>query len=146
MSGDVAAGLSATLQYSLPGSGTYSFRLGGVGYGDPLSNGYSDYASAGEYTLDLLVSDALTAPPTITTSSLPNALYGQSYSATLSGAGGVPSYVYGITSTSGPLPGSLTLASNTGNISGIPVDGAGTYTMTFKIVDAQGNSSTSSSA
>jgi hypothetical protein len=141
VSGDVAAGLSATLQYSLPGAGTYYFRLGGVGYGDPASNGYSDYASVGEYTLDLLVSDASTGP-TITTASLPNAVFGQAYSVTLAGAGGVPSYVYGLTGSSGPLPGSLTLESNTGKISGVPVDGAGTYTMTFKIIDHQGNSST----
>jgi hypothetical protein len=141
VSGDVAAGLSATLAYTLPGAGTYYFRLGGVGYGDPTSNGYSDYASVGEYTIDLRVSDASTAPQ-ITTTALPNAVYGQPYSALLNGAGGVPSYVYGLTSTSGPLPGELTLKANTGEISGIPTTSAGTYTMTFKIVDKQGNNST----
>src|SRR5207253_2206613 len=39
------------------------------------------------------------------------------------------------------LPDGLTLAANTGTISGTPTGSAGTYNVTFKVVDKQGNSS-----
>jgi hypothetical protein len=142
VSGDVATGLSAVLSYPLQASGTYYIRIAGVGYGDPLTNGYSDYSSVGDYKLDLRVSDASTSP-SITTSSLPNALYGQAYSTTQTASGGVPPYHWGITSDSAPLPDALALTANTGLISGVPTAAAGTYQIKFKVVDSQGNSSTS---
>lgn len=43
-------GLSATLTATV-GAGTYFLRVDGVGVGDPVTTGYSDYASLGEYTV-----------------------------------------------------------------------------------------------
>lgn len=44
------SGLSASLSLDV-GAGSYFVRVGGTGYLDPLSTGYSDYASLGEYLL-----------------------------------------------------------------------------------------------
>ena len=49
---DVATGLDASLTTRLP-SGTYTVRIDGVGAGNPLDTGYSDYASVGAYTVSL---------------------------------------------------------------------------------------------
>ncbi len=70
----------------------------------------------------------------ITTSSLPKATAGASYTATLS-ASGAPSVTWTI--TSGSLPPGVTLGSN-GALNGTPA-GAGTYTFTVR-VDAGGRS------
>ncbi len=47
---DVATGLAATVTTSL-GTGVFYLSVDGVGSGDPVSTGYSDYASLGQYTL-----------------------------------------------------------------------------------------------
>lgn len=44
------AGLPSTLSRSVP-AGTYYVSVDGVGVGDPLTTGYSDYGSTGQYTL-----------------------------------------------------------------------------------------------
>lgn len=46
-----ATGLDAKVTADLP-SGRYYVRVDGVGVGDPLDTGYSDYASLGAYALD----------------------------------------------------------------------------------------------
>lgn len=43
--------LAGTLSPVLPAAGTYFLRVQGVGEGDPLTTGYSDYASLGQYTI-----------------------------------------------------------------------------------------------
>jgi PKD repeat protein len=43
--------LSATLDLVLPAEGTYYLVVQGVGEGNPLETGYSDYASIGQYTI-----------------------------------------------------------------------------------------------
>jgi hypothetical protein len=45
-----AAGLDARFSQSLA-AGRYTFQIEGTGAGDPASNGYSGYASLGQYTL-----------------------------------------------------------------------------------------------
>ena len=52
--------LSASFNLSLA-AGTYYLKVDGAGFGDPLSNGYSDYASLGEY----LVSGSAISPATL---------------------------------------------------------------------------------
>jgi hypothetical protein len=42
-------------------AGTYLLSIDGVGFGDPLTNGYSDYASLGQY----LLTGTVVAPPTL---------------------------------------------------------------------------------
>lgn len=44
--------LTAALTYTVPsGGGTYYVKVDGVGKGDPLGTGYTDYGSLGQYTL-----------------------------------------------------------------------------------------------
>lgn len=49
-SSNPATALSATISTTLPAGGYY-LKIDGVGYGDPLTNGYSDYASVGRYVI-----------------------------------------------------------------------------------------------
>jgi hypothetical protein len=49
-SSSAATGLGATTTWSLNG-GTYYVRVDDTGYGDPLTNGYSTYGTAGAFTL-----------------------------------------------------------------------------------------------
>jgi len=46
-----ADALGATLSFALPAAGTYYLLIDGIGFGDPLTNGYSDYASIGQYKI-----------------------------------------------------------------------------------------------
>jgi hypothetical protein len=43
--------LAASLTFTLPTAGTYYVLVDGVGVGDPLVTGYSDYGSLGQYTV-----------------------------------------------------------------------------------------------
>lgn len=73
-------------------------------------------------------------PPSITTTSLPNATAGVSYSQTLSATGGTSPYKWAV--SSGGLPGGLTL-STAGAITGTPTS-AGTASFTVQLTDATG--------
>jgi len=46
-----AATLGASLTVTLPASGRYYLVVGGLGNGDPLGTGYSDYGSLGQYAV-----------------------------------------------------------------------------------------------
>ena len=70
-------------------------------------------------------------PLSVTTTSLPAATGGHSYTATLAATGGVAPYSWSV--PPGTLPPGLSLSS-AGVISGIP-DVAGTYTFTVKVTD-----------
>ena len=48
---DPAHGEAATLGYALPNTGVYYLEVDGGGFGDPLTSGYSDYASLGFYEI-----------------------------------------------------------------------------------------------
>lgn len=73
-----------------------------------------------------------TVPLEITTSTLPEAATGESYSTQLEAAGGSGSYTWNI--VSGSLPASLDLDSSTGRISGVPTQG-GTFNFTVMVTD-----------
>lgn len=141
IAGDSATGLSVNLTANLPASGTYYVRLDGTGYGDPLTNGYSGYASVGAYALKVTVLDPSSAPQ-ITTSSLATASSFSNYSTQLAATSGAAPYTWGLDASSAPLPASLSIAANTGVISGTATAPAGSYPLTFRVVDASGNSST----
>jgi Putative Ig domain len=82
-------------------------------------------------------------PPTITTTSLPDATLNQPYSATVTATGGVPPLKW--TLSSGTLPKGLALGSSTTdtvNITGKATE-AGVSTVTVTVTDATGASSTS---
>ena len=51
VSADVAAGLGGSITIDLGTAGTYFIRVDGVGFANPLTTGYSDYASLGQYSL-----------------------------------------------------------------------------------------------
>src|SRR6185437_13532749 len=77
----------------------------------------------------------------ITTTQLPSAQVGVSYKATLTATGGSTPYKWGL--SSGSLPSGLSLASNTGVISGTPTM-PGTFTFGVTVTDAASKSQTKS--
>ncbi len=74
------------------------------------------------------------APLNITTTSLPNARRGRSYTQTLQATGGVKPYAWSL--SAGALPPGLSLNAATGVISGTPAL-RGTWTFTVRVQDAQ---------
>lgn len=82
---------------------------------------------------------ATPAPLVLTTSSLPAATEGVSYSTTLAASGGTAPYNWSV--TLGSLPAGLTLNPSTGVISGTPTAG-GKYFFTVQVSDAQSPSAT----
>lgn len=77
--------------------------------------------------------------PAITTTTLPSATPGTSYSATLGVSGGSSPYRWSV--ISGTLPVGLTLNSTSGAITGTPTGGGG-GSITFQVTDAGGKSAT----
>lgn len=72
---DSATGLGATISVEVP-AGTYTVRVDGVGFGNPLNTGYSDYGSIGRYSLSgtIPTSTEPPPPPPPTTPEPPNAV------------------------------------------------------------------------
>jgi hypothetical protein len=100
-------------------------------------------AKPGSYTFTIQVADSVSATATaqftvaigglaITTSALPVAAVGTSYSQTLSAAGTAP---YTWTVTTGALPDGLSLDSSSGTIGGTPT-AAGTSNVTIQVTDS----------
>jgi hypothetical protein len=80
------------------------------------------------------LSITVSEPPLgVTTTTLPPAVKGTSYSQQLSAAGGKPPYSWAV--TGGALPGGLTLAGSTGIISGTP-SATGSFSFTVTATDA----------
>lgn len=112
--------------------------------------------AAGNYNFVLAVTDAnqlsasrsfsiaITGPvfSITTTSPLPNATVGQTYSQTLNATGGTPPYQW--TASSGFPPG-LSLDPNSGAITGTPST-AGSYSFTVQVVDSAKNATTANLA
>lgn len=109
---------------------------GGLISGTPSATGTAHFA--------VLVSDAespaassgtsetltVTTPLSVATTSLPDAVAGQPYSATLAASGGVPPYLW----QTGDLPPGLILNLTTGEIEGTPTT-AGTFSFTALVRD-----------
>ena len=85
--------------------------------------------------LSITINPAPVAPPTITTTSLPNGQRNVSYSHTLQATGGVTPYTWSL--ASGSLPAGLTLNGATGVISGTPTK-KGTSNFVVRVRDSQG--------
>jgi len=65
-------------------AGTYFLKVDGVGYGDPLSNGYSDYGSLGQYLLTGTLAATTANSATSAASELPtNQVMGDANASTL---------------------------------------------------------------
>src|SRR5205085_1266829 len=59
--GNPADHIYATIDTTLATGGTYYLRVAGAGTGDPLTTGYTNYASLGRYTFSL-TAPAIAAP------------------------------------------------------------------------------------
>lgn len=125
-SGSLPAGLSIA-----PSTGTIS--------GSPTATGTSNFTvkvtdSSSAFTTQPFSMTVGTAPPVVTTASLPSGTQNVAYSgATLAATGGTTPYTWSL--SSGTLPAGLTLASGTGMISGTPT-GTGTSNFTVQVTDA----------
>ena len=85
--------------------------------------------------LSVTVNPATVPPPSITTTSLPDARRNVSYSQTVQATGGVTPYAWSL--ASGALPAGLTLNGSTGVISGTPTR-KGTFNFVVRVRDSQG--------
>lgn len=62
--------LSATLSGTFNTGGTYFLKIEGVGEGEPLATGYSDYGSLGRYDIDGLIPNAGNLQPPLASASV----------------------------------------------------------------------------
>ncbi len=121
-----SAGMNAAITQTLP-SGTYYLQVDGVGQGNVLTTGYTDYASLGPYTVDIV-----TKAITITPATLGDATRGTAYTTAMTASGATAPYTW--TVTAGSLPAGLSL-SPTGVITGTPT-GTGTSNFTLTVTDS----------
>jgi hypothetical protein len=136
-----ATGGTGTLVWSLSGGSlpaNLTLSSAGTISGTPTNTGTSNFtvmvtdALAQSVTQPLSI--AVSAALTITTTSLPDASVGHSYSKTLQRSGGVSPFIWSVTPA---LPTGLSLNTSTGKISGTPAAGtAGTYSLTLTVEDS----------
>lgn len=124
-----ATGLGATYSFTAT-PGTYYATVDGTGFGDPLTNGYSNYGSRGRYSVSL--STTPLGAVSVSTTQLSEATVGVPYNASLASTGGTAPVTW--TKESGNLPPGVSLASD-GTLSGTPTT-AGTYSAVFRVTDA----------
>lgn len=62
--------LSASLSGTFSSGGTYFLKIDGVGEGEPLATGYSDYGSLGHYDIDGLIPNASNLQPPLAAASV----------------------------------------------------------------------------
>ena len=155
--------ISATVlnDTNLNGGVTFTLLPVGVGSGTltQLSSTTASFAAPGVVTAETIVMITATSvdfpkqsatltvkiepPPSITTTSVPDATLGTAYSAPITATGGVPPLAWSL--SSGTLPTGLALGSSTTdtvNITG-KATAAGAFTFTVTVTDATGASSTS---
>lgn len=155
-SGTVGTAYSATLEASggttpytwsitsgaLPAGLSLTASSGAIS-GTPTTSGTASFTvqvkdannNTGTQSLSITIAAAAQSP-TVTTSSLPNASVGASYSSTLTASGGTTPYTWSV--SSGSLPGGLSLTASTGTISGAPTS-SGSWSFTVQVMDAKSN-------
>lgn len=63
--------LNASIGFTLPAEGTYYVSVTGTGKGDPLTTGYTNYGSVGQYALAITAGTAVNQPPVAALSATP---------------------------------------------------------------------------
>ncbi|TVR58370.1 MAG: hypothetical protein EA422_16195 [Gemmatimonadales bacterium] len=130
-SGSLPAGLTLSPAGAISGTptadGTFTFTV--------RVTGANELSDTRQFTL---VIDPAPEPPTISTSSLPEGMVGESYGATMEASGGSTPYSWSL--ASGSLPAGLSLSTG-GVISGTPTT-AGSRTFTVRVTGANDLSST----
>jgi uncharacterized protein (TIGR03437 family) len=122
-----------------------SLSTAGVLSGTPTASGSYQFTvrvqdSIGATTQGLITVTVNTSSLTLNSTALPSGQVNVAYSGTLTASGGTAPYSY--TVVGGALPQGLTLGAN-GLVSGTPTV-AGTFQVTFRVQDAQGNVAQSS--
>ncbi|MXG91453.1 Ig domain-containing protein [Nocardioides flavescens] len=120
------------------GGATTESGAGGGGSGH-LAGATLIESTAGFNSSDGSVTLTWTAGPAVTTSTLPNATYGSTYSAQLAASGGTAPNTWSLVSG----PSWLSLSSD-GELSGVPTSATTGQTVSVKAVDAQGVSTATS--
>ena len=125
--------LAATLSVAVP-AGTYYVAVQGVGKGDPLAGGYTDYGSLGQYQLSGSVPAASGQPPTAVPAATPSSgtvplAVAFSSSGSSDPDGSIVAYEWNFGD------GSAVVASASANHS---YNTAGTYTAVLKVTDNTG--------
>jgi PKD repeat protein len=136
--GDNSTGLGASVSVTLA-NGTYTILVDGVGFGDPLNTGYSDYGSVGFYQVSASYVGPDGQAPTASISATPT-------------NGEIPLPVsFDGSASSDPEGATLTYAwnfgdgnSSTGVAPSHTYTTAGTYTATLTVTDDKGLSNTKS--
>ena len=128
-----ATGLPAGL--SISSSGVISGTPTSAGNATIVVTATDSSGGNGSFTGTASASISIAAPTiAINPATLPSAATGVSYSATLSGTGGIAPFTFGL--TAGALPDGLSLAAD-GTISGTPT-GGGSYNFTVTATDSAG--------
>lgn len=136
-SDSTADGLSASATFTAAAGGaTYVAYVDGVGHGSPLApGGYSDYASLGNYEIDLATSAPRVKPLSLTTGTPAQARTDAPYSSRpVTVRGGRAPYRYQMSA----LPRGLRMSSATGRITGTPQT-SGTRRITVTVTDRSGS-------
>jgi hypothetical protein len=134
-----ADALNATFSVTLPAAGTYYLAITGTGKGDPLTTGYTNYGSLGQYAVAATVFTPGSTPPTAVIT--PSTLRGTApLTVNYSGAGSTDSdgsiAAWGWTFADGSTASGTTTSRT--------YSAAGTYTTTLKVTDNAGLSASTS--
>ncbi len=162
--GTVGVGYGQTLA-ALGGTSPYGWSVAsgalppGLGLGASTGVISGTPSTAGSYSFTVVVQDSsspaqsasqllgivisMPAGLTVTTSSLPGAVVGQSYATALNAVSGTTPYGWAV--TAGSLPAGLSLAASTGVISGTPT-AAGASSFTVTVTDSSSPPQTASAA
>lgn len=138
-SANPAEAVGAAISFTLPAAGTYYVSVTGVGKGDPLTTGYSNYGSLGNYLLTVNALAVVAQAPVAVLSATP-------------ASGPAPLTVSFSGAASSDADGSVVAyewtfgdgSSATGASTSHRYASAGTYTALLKVTDSQGLSSTKS--
>jgi PKD repeat protein len=134
--------LPASLSYTAPLSGTFHLTVQGVGKGDPVTTGYSDYGSLGQYAVTGSVPTGAGQPPVAAASATPasgtvplNVTFSSAGSSDPDGAIAAYEWSFGDGST-------VAAGASVSHVYG----SAGSYTAQLKVTDDTGLSATRSLA